>query len=868
MNTPTSPDGIPELARRIAAIGAHGEDRALLLADLEERFTRLAAEQGLAAARRWYWSQAVRGLGGALLPTGELTRRGLHAGLIGDARHALRGLRRRPLYTIGVVGTLALGLASAAAVLSVTWHVWLAPMPFPDPDGVVRLFEVEPIPEGSAAEEGESWRLSPPLLEDLRTLEWTTVRHVAGVSSNVLEWTRGSDITRVQAAVVSPEAFELLGIVPIVGRTLSPDEDRPEVVLTEAFWERGFARDPGVVSGGTMTFGTTEHDVVGVVRLPAGYPRSADVVTRMAFTPSELTTGMRGARYLDVIARVDPAFGPDDVSAELNRFVASLGEVHGNHAGWGGRAVRLGEELLRPYRQAFALLLAAGGIFLLLAVVNVAGLVAARTVDTRRDRAVRLALGASEGRLLRGSLVESVVLGGVAAAAALACAAGLVGPIRALVPAEIPRVENVGLSGGVVVTVAGLAMLCGLVVGLLGYQLSRGAGPSLGRTRTATTPRTAGRSALVVGQVALTVLLATVGAGILRHVASLRGTDLGFEPSAVASTQVMLAGGRYPGKDARLLFWRDLLGELDARGVDAAIGTNPAMAGVNMPWGYRPDPTADQSFAQYHIVSPSYFRIMGIEVTDGRPFTPDDRVDSEPVAIINEALAQRHFGEESAVGRDIHVLQTPRRIVGVVRPVRHTGPSDDAPEEIYVPMEQDAWPHAQILAAGDPGIIGPLVAEALDRLDPTLGVEPIAPYSRFVVEWFASLRLQTIIVGVLALVGVILATLGLYALVAYRVTSRRREIGVRMALGASGSRVFRDVLHQGTFLSLAGVGLGLAIWYASLPLTAELLGEIDARDPVVPLVVGLFVLVVALLASAVPARSSVTVDPSATLRTE
>jgi predicted permease len=773
------------------------------------------------------------------------------------------------LYSAGVIGTLALGLSSAAVVLSVTWHVWLAPMPYPNPDGVVRLFELEPIPAGSAAATRQQWRLSPPLVEDLRAHDWETVRQVAGVSSNVMDWEQEGSTLRLTSAVVSPEAFEILGIRPLLGRVLSYDGDAPEVVLTAPFWERAFGAGPEIVNGGIMTIGGVEYSVVGVVRLPAGYPAGADIVTRMAFAPTQLETGMRGARYLDVIARIDPAFGPDEVSAEFTRILTGLGADHPSHADWAGEAVVLGEDLVRPYRQVFTLLVAAGALFLLLSVANVAGLVAARTVDARQDRAVRLALGASEGRLARSSLVDGLVLGVVAAGAALGCSYVLIGPIRGLVPVDIPRVENVGLSPGVCAGVVGLAMLCGIVVGLVSYALPHAASPTVSRASVGNTPRTAGRGLLVAGQVALTVLLGTTGGTILRHVAGLRATDLGFEPDGVVSSQVMLTGPRYPDATTRLAFWRELLAAFDARGVNAAIGTSPPMAGVNMPWGYRPDPTEDQRFAQYHIVSPAYFQVMGIGIVEGRAFTLDDRDDGEPVIIVNEALARANFGSVSAaVGRSILLLQNPKRIVGVVRSVRHTGPGDDAPEEIYAPFEQDAWPHAQVLVRGEPAVVGPLVAEIADRLDTALGMEPIAPYDRFIVDWFAALRLQSIIVVVLAAVGTALATLGLYALVAYRVTSRRREIGVRMALGASGSRMFTDVVRHGALLAAGGLLLGLAAWYAARPFTTSLLGGLAVTDWWVPLTVSLMVAAVSLGASAFPARRSVAVDPAAALRSE
>ena len=287
-----------------------------------------------------------------------------------------------------------------------------------------------------------------------------------------------------------------------------------------------------------------------------------------------------------------------------------------------------------------------------------------------------------------------------------------------------------------------------------------------------------------------------------------------------------------------------------------------------MPWGYRIDAVSEQAFAQYHIVSIDYFRLMGIEVVEGRVFNSDDREGSEAVLVINETLAAGRFGGESPIGRVIDVVGKPKTVIGVVRATRHRGPGESAPEEFYVPYGQDPWPHAQVLVRGEPANVGAAVAEVFDELDDALGVPPVAPYTRFVAEWYAALRLQLIIVGVLAVVGTALASLGLYALVAYHVSARRREIGVRMALGASGARMFSEMVRRGVTLAGVGMILGFAAWYLSLPVTADWLGDVDVRDPWVPISVAALVGLVAVVASALPASRSVSVDPAVTLRAE
>ena len=292
------------------------------------------------------------------------------------------------------------------------------------------------------------------------------------------------------------------------------------------------------------------------------------------------------------------------------------------------------------------------------------------------------------------------------------------------------------------------------------------------------------------------------------------------------------------------------------------------MAGVNMPWGHRVDPTAEQAFAQYHIVSPRYFELLGIEVVEGRAFTRQDDEGGAPVVMINDVLARAEFGDRSPVGERIQVVADEKIIVGVVEATRHAGPDVDAPREIYAPYPQDPWPHAQLLVHGPLETASPAVAAAVEAVDPGLAVAPIQPYDRFVREWYAGLRLQLLIVGVLAAVGLLLATLGLYALIAYRVGAMRREIGVRMALGASRTSVFGRLLRQGMAVVAIGLSTGFAVWYTTAPRVEGWLDGVRLTDPWIPAAVLLFVAAVSAAAVGIPARRSVSVDPSSALREE
>lgn len=864
---------VPALARLLARFVAGPEDRDLVEADLEQRFRRLVRERGPGAARRWYWWQVARGVPAALRP--DAFRLG---GSGGEMRHALRALGRKPLYTAGVAGTLALGLGSAAAVASVAWTVWLAPMPFPDPDRVVRLYELLP-PTGNQAvllapEEDDGfvrWQLSPPTLEDLRTHDWTTLQAVAGVTSDELDWSREGGTSRLTAILASPEVDRVLGLHPVAGRLLARHPDAAEVLLTTAFWERAFGGDPTVV-GSTLTLDGVDHRIVGIATLPTGYPKRADLLLPLRFDPAQLTEGMRGARYLDGVARVAPGRTVGDADAEVDAFFRSLGERHAQHDQSRGQAVVLGEDLIRPYKGVLVLLLAAGGTFLALALVNVAGLVAARRMEDRSARWVRLALGATRARLLRSALVEGAALGLMASGAGLLGAWWLLSPIRSLVPTDIPRAEGLDLHPPVAAAVVLGGLAGGLLVGLLGHVLTRGAEPARGRqaarVRGASAPGLAWRRALVVGQVAFTTVLVTGGLVILERVAALQDVELGFEPEGVTSTQLTLSDLRYPSDEARADLWRALVEGMEARGLEAAVAVNPPMAGSTMSFGVRRDSASDQVFAQYHSVGPGYFRLMGTGIAEGRALGAGDGPDDRPVVVLDETLANELFPEGGAIGQVITVVSTPRTVVGVAAATRHFGPDVETPPGVYVPLSQDPWQLGHILVSGERRDASAALADVAGELDPGLGVAPLAPYSRYVVAWYAPLRLQSVVVGILAGVGAVLATLGLYALVAYHVCSRRKEIGIRMALGAPGSRLFGGVLAQGLALAGAGVALGIAGWYAALPLTRGLLEGADAGGPALPLTVALLVAGVSVLATLVPAWRSTAVDPVTTLAAE
>lgn len=857
----------PRLPRTLVGLVVSAEDRAYILADLDERYWQIVETRGRSAARRWYWWQALR-VAPLLRDVRDPGRVAPWDGVAAELRQSLRSLLRRPLYTLGVAGTLGLGLASASTVGVVAWRVWLSPLPFPDPDRLVRIYELQT--EGDRGNAGpRRWRLSPPLVHDMQRHTWRTLSDVASVSTINYDWSGADGVSRLSGLTVSPALFRILGLPPAVGRTLTDDETLAEAVLSEAFWVRAFGGDPSVV-GREIVLDAVPHRVVGVVRLPAGYPPAADVVTAAHVEEDQLREGMRGARYLDVVARVRPGFSARDAAAEVDAFVSSLGETQPQHAGWGGEAVVLAEDLMGPYQGVLTLLMAAGVAFLILAAVNVAGLVASRRVEGQGETAVRRALGASGGRLLRQWAIESLLIGTLGGLLGLVGAYWLLAPVRRLVPQNVPRAEDVGLdpAAGAWIVLAGIVI--GAVVGTLGHVTARSSSDTrrlVGAGRGGTVPLR-GRRLLVVGQVALSTLLVTGGTVTLKDILLLRSVETGFRAEGVQATPLVLGQGAYPTPEAALTFWRQLLEGLEARGLEAAVGVNPPMAGSNMNFGFRTDAAAEEGHGQYHSVSRGYFSALGIEVIEGRAFTDADHESSAPVVIISEALAREHFPEGSAVGQELQVVATPRTVVGVVASTRHFGPGQGPPPELYVPLGQDPWTLSHVLLKTTRDDAAVTLAAVVEGIDPDVAVAPPHPYARFLSDWYAPLRMRLVIVGTLALVGMALAGLGIYALVAYHVSMRRREIGIRMALGAPDGTVFRGVVGQGSAMALAGVTFGLAAWYAVLPAIRERVETVSPTGLAVPAVVAAVVVGVAIVATVVPARRSTTIDPAVSLEVQ
>ncbi len=860
MSRSTSPRHLPRFTRACVGWLTSPEDRDFVLADLDERAAALADEMGPRHARRWYRGQLWKALPALMWRRLADMSAGPVSEVAGEARVAMRTLRLRPLYTLGFSGTLALGLGSALLVSTIAWGLWLAPLPFPESDLLVRIYEQEDAAPGEETKGRSS--VSPPVFTDLAAALPAALASVAAMTDQSVEIDRGDQRELVDAYRVSPDFFATLGVPPEAGR-VSWQPDAPEVVISAALWEREFAGDPGVVDRGTLTLNDEVHRIVGVVDMRAGFPRPKDLILPLEFDEGALSEGMRGARYLDVVARIQPDVGLQAAEAELSAFIAALGEAHPQNRGWSAQVVGLQDDLTAPFRNTLRLLLAAGLAFLALAGVNIAGLAAARGVERRPEHALRHALGASYQRISRGVTVEGIVLGSLGIGGALLLAYLLLPHLIDALPLGLPRRERIEWSGRLAGAFVAVGLLLSVVVGWAGHRVSRSTRGRRSGGRTVAAGM-GGRRALVVGQIALTTLLLSSTALVTGRMMDLRSTDLGFEPGPVTAMLLVLPASAYAEPEARWVFTRQVLDGLTARGVEAAVLTNAPLAGSNMNYSFVPEGGTDRAWAQYHVASAHTFSILGIDIEAGRDFLPDEEA---PVVIINREVAREHFGGVDPVGRSIRLLGTERTIVGVVASTRHFGPDRPPPGEIYVPLRQDPWGFSHLVATGGPEV-GALMQDVVRGIDPGLPDAGSAPYADRVSAWFATLRLQVAVVGALGLIGTLLAGLGLYTIIAYHVRSRSREIGIRRALGAPSSGLFRNAVRQATAMGAAGAVVGLAIWWSLSGWVGTLLAIDPAGGPWPVLGVATVVLLVSVMASLVPALRSIRIEPTQALRAE
>jgi putative ABC transport system permease protein len=802
-----------------------------------------------------------------------------------DVRYSVRVLLKNPGFTLVAVFVTALGIGANTAIFSVVNAVLLRPLPFEHSERLVQAMRVN-VKKGTTTSSH-----SFPNFADERAQTADAFDALAAYTDMDAALTGTGAPERVSGVAASADLFRVLGTGARLGRLFAPDDERaggsPVVVITSGMWQRRFGADPEVV-GRQITLESKPRTVVGV--LPATFQFPFVNGTPEYFVPLDPQGEMekqRGANYLDVLGRLKEGATREQAEAEMRSVAARLEQQYPEDDQ--GRSVSLvsaQEQLVGSLRTMLLMLLGVVGLVLLVACANVANLQLARASGRGREVAIRTALGAGRWRVVRQLLTESLVLSLTGGALGLLLAAWGVALISSFVPADIPRFKEVGLDPSVLAFTLAAAVLTGVVFGLapalqasrveLGESLKEG-----GRGSTEGRARNRVRSALIVLEVAVSLVL-LVGAGLLvKSFVNLRNTNPGFDPRRVMTASVSLPEIKYAKNEQLIEFYREAVGRA-ARlpGVDGAAAIMPlplSNNGINVTFTVegQPDPgPGARPVSAARVITPDYLRVMGIPVLRGRAFDEHDNADAPKVLLVNETLARQLFPGEDPVGRrlDVGLNDIKGEIVGVVGDVHSRGLEKEAGLEFYLPYEQTPFNSMQLVLRAregqDPaGLAAPLRA-VVREIDRDIPLYEVHPMEQLVADSVARQRFSMTLLAAFAVLALVLAAAGIFSVMSFLVAQRTHEIGVRVALGAQSRDILRMVVRYGMGLALAGVAAGLVGAFALTRFLASLLYGVSATDPLTFASVALLLAGVALLACLVPARRATRVDPMVALRYE
>ncbi|HUP19980.1 MAG TPA: ABC transporter permease [Gemmatimonadota bacterium] len=860
-------------------------DADAILGDLEEEYRAdILPRRGPRAARRWYRRMVVdsiirrwgRGRAARLRP---LSPRSPNPGnsmdqLIQDLRYGFRSLWRRPSFTAAVVVSLGLAVGVNTAMFALVDGVLLEPLPYAEPDELVTLWQANrerPDAQGS---------VSVPNFDDWRERS-ETVEVMASYRSTGLSVFVGELPTVEPGAAVSDRFFEVFGARPISGRGIAHEEARSggarAVVVSHEFWESRMGSDAGAV-GSTLEIDGRGHAVVGIA--PEGFSFPAGTRLWIGEVIDVERCG-RGCANFAVVGRLAPGASPEIARSEFQSIATTM-ETEYSIDGYRVNVVTLEELTVGDVRPALYMLLGAVGLVLLIACANIANLLLTNARDRADEMALRSALGARRVRLTRQLLTESGILAAGGGLVGLALAMGGIRLVRGMPGLDVPRLDQIGVDATVLLytlaVVAAAVVLFGLAPALVLARSSL-----VDRLRSSTrgsTGRTGGRSALVATQVALSAVLILGTALLVRTIAEVRSVPLGFGPEGLE-----IVGFSVPpsidGEAAIRLHeaFREALATQP--GIEAVVGGFGApLSGINVfssvgigGWTAAEAPDA----AGVRTVTPGYFETLGVALVRGRPPLPDDRVGSERVMWINETAAGRWFPGIDPIGRSVDLSASagtvseaePRTVVGVVGDSRFDGPRRDVPLETYIAFAQSGVRYMQyFVRSGTEGAALPAARRVLADLEPSIPLRDFGSMERWVASTEAESRLWTLLLALFGLLALGLAALGIFGVVGYQVALRRREIGVRMAVGTHGWQVVSLMLRQGLGPAVAGVVAGLGLALLAVRLVRGLLFGVAPSDPAAWVVTSLVLLFVVVLASWIPATRAVRVDPALSLRAE
>jgi putative ABC transport system permease protein len=895
-----TPD-LPRIARLLARL-LPGDLREPVAGDLAEEHAAMRERRGALRASIWAVGQAARlawtfrweraSHGRGLPPIGDELRSTTHMwdALRQDVGFGVRMLRRQPGFAAVAIFALALGVGANTAIFSVVDAVLWRPLPFPSADRVMALSEQRP------RESRWFGPVAPADYFDWRhdNQSFSAIAAVAQSSaSGAYNLTGAGDPERVRPLEVSPAFLGVIGIAPAVGRDFRAEEEvdgRDRVVLlSDGLWRRRFGADTAVV-GRTVSFNGNPYEIIGVLPARFWWPTRPDVVVPLALDDHD--RGLRAAHFLDVVGRLRDGVTPAQALEDLRLIGARLAQAYpaenANHA---PNMRPLRDTFVGDVRPALLVLLGAVVFVMLIACANVATLLLARAASRSKELSVRRAVGATRPRVVQQMLTESLLVAFAGGAAGLLVAAWGLAAFRAIVPAQfagLPGIADVGIDGRVLAAAFGLSAITGMIFGIvpalvasdsrIGTALTDDARGSSGSARTGRF-----RAVLVVAELALSLVLLAGAALLIVSFRNLINVAPGFQPEQLVITRITLPAARY-GQHTRTVAFFDALYER----LRGAPGVQRVGATTSLPFD-GPDSrlnlvierrTTEFPFpVRLHprIVSSEYFQTMGIPLIRGRSLNDRDTEDSSNVIVINEAAARRYWPNENPIGQRISLgAETDwREIVGIVGDTRHEGLDAEADPAGYMPQHQPfmslgtGFERTMTLVArttGDAASMASVLRTAVASIDPQLPIGLVRPMDDLIGDSIAPRRLNFVLVSAFAIVALVLTAAGLYGVMAYLVAQRTREIGVRMALGATRRQVLAMLFRQAAIMTAIGIGLGIA---GALLLTRSmrsLLFGVSTADPLVYCGVSALLAAVAIVAVAVPSSRATRIDPLLALR--
>jgi predicted permease len=807
-----------------------------------------------------------------------------------DVAYGLRQMRKSPGFAAVVIGTLALGIGANTAMFSVVKAVLLAPLPYRDASRIVVVWTTHADQDRpgesrpSSAGDFAIWQQKSGVFEEIAP-SWDDEYTLTGAGTP--QFLVGYDVAAAY--------LRILGVAPQIGRLYTDEEDRPGgppvAVLSDHLWRTTFHSDPGVV-GRAITMNGNKYTVVGVMPRGFNYPTGTEVWTPTALAPSASGDFQHG--YVRILGRLKPGVTAATAQKALNALEGQVASAHpdtdkGNRV----QVVPLREELDGDIRRPLLILLGAAGLVLLIACANTAGLALARDADRQKEIAVRMALGATRVHLLRQFLIENLVLAGLGGAAGLGLAFLGTHGLLAIFPndvanLQIPKVTRIPIDAGVLMFAMSTTLLTAVLFGLVPvWKATRseagGAMKEAARGNTTTRRSNRSRSAMVVTEIALSLMLVSAALLLVRSFQRVMNADLGFAPDHLLYVQVILPSDRYPLKDQQKAakFVASAVRAMDAvPGVRSAAATNyQPLSGF---WGttnfalrgQAPAKEGQGPEADDLVITPDYLRTLRIPVLRGREFTDADCTGSAPVAMVNETFAKEYFHGRDPVGEELNLGGADKpewwQIVGVSGDVRAFGQDQPTHAEIYRTFDQHAYPIVAftLRTSMEPASMVQAAENAMWSVDPELPVYKVIPMDLLATQTLGIRKASSALIAGFALLALVLACIGIYGSMTYAVTQRRQEFGVRMALGAQRGEVMRMVLGSGLRLAAIGIAIGLAGALASSRLLESLLFEVSAMNPEILSGAAAGVAATALLAAFLPARRAASIDPMRTLRAE